>query len=125
MTNLSRVGTRRDFACDAPARLDGAPRLEGAIASFPDDAVAFLRLKVHAIELLEDVLQFMRDDLRGVQRRFEIDLRGHQRAVLMPQKGAGFERCRRTRKIVDEHTQTHTGSGCKPAPLAPERWRLL
>src|SRR6185436_12558821 len=125
MTNLSRVGTRRDFACDAPARLDRAPRLEGAIASLPDDAVAVLRLKVHAIELLQDVLHFMRDELRGVQRRFEVHVRGDQRAVLTPQNGAGFGRRRRTRKILDEHAHAHTGSGRKPAPLAPERRRRL
>ena len=67
LTDLSHVGTRRDFACDAPARFDRAPRLEGAIASLPDDAVAGLRLEVHAIELLQDVLHFMRDELGCVQ----------------------------------------------------------
>ena len=34
-----------------------------------------LRFKVHAVELLEDVLQFMGDEFRRVHRRFEIDLR--------------------------------------------------
>src|SRR6266487_4113414 len=117
MTTVSDVGTRRDFACNAPARLDRAPRLEGAIAGLPDDAVAGLRLKVHAIELLEDVLQFMRDELSGVQRRFEIDLRGHQRAVLMPQNGARFERRPGTRKLLDEQAHVQTGAGRKSAPL--------
>ena len=100
MTTVGDVGTRRDFACDAPARFDRAPRLEVTIATLPDDAVAGLYLKVHSVELLEDVLQLMRDELRGVQRRFQTDVRGHQRAVLMLQNGAGFGGRRGTRKTT-------------------------
>ena len=119
MTNVSHVGTRRDFACDAPARFDRAPRLEGTIASLPDDAVAGLRLKVHAIELLEDVLQFMRDELRGVQRRFEIDVRGHQRAVLMPQNGAGSGQTTRDaedRRRARSHADRFRPQACATGP---------
>ncbi len=106
MTTVTRVRTHRDFACDAPAGLDRTPRLEGAIATLPDDSVASLRLKVHSIELLEDVLDFMRDELRGAHGRPEMDQRGHQRAVLVPQDRAGVGGQRAIRQILGE--QAHT-----------------
>ena len=72
VTNVWHVRTHGDFARDAPAHLDRAPRLERAMATAPDSAVAGLRFKVHSIELLHDMLDFMRDELRGAQRRCEV-----------------------------------------------------
>jgi hypothetical protein len=80
--------TSIDLARHAPARFDRTSRLERSAIAFPDGAVARLPRKIHTIELLENVFQFVSDELGGSRRRPEIDVRGHRQVSLKGEGGA-------------------------------------
>jgi hypothetical protein len=79
---FTRVRPHLHFSSDTPAHLDRTPCLERAIFSLPDISRSDLGLEVHAIELFEDVLDFVRDELYGVRRRREEDMCRDEHTVL-------------------------------------------
>ena len=79
-----RLGRRRGrthVARDAPADLDGSPGLERSVFPFPDRSGVDMGLEVDPIQLLDDVLDFMGNELDRFVEAGEVDVHGDEQAA--------------------------------------------
>ena len=103
------------FWSDAPAHFGRPPRLECPICSLPDMPGSGLGLEVHTNELLENVLDFVRDELDGVRRRREKDVGRDEHTVLALENGSGVEGWATLRLLEPQHHLQAWVGGQPPA----------
>src|SRR5262249_16840012 len=73
--------TASNLSGDALADFGCSARFESSIFSFPDGPGSGLRFEIDAIQLFDDVLDFMSDELDRIVEPFEVDVHGHEHAI--------------------------------------------
>ena len=125
VTDPGGIDTDGDFASHAPADLDRAPRLERITATLPDCRGAGPRLQIHAVELLDHVFEFVRDQFRCLRRWPDMDVGRGEGAAPVRQGSPGVEVHHPRCQVLDQQPHVHVPVGSKPAALAPEGRRSL
>jgi hypothetical protein len=102
------------------AHFSRATRFERAILALPDVSRPELGLEVDTIDLFEDMLDFVRNELRRVARQLKKNFdRDRVIAAVPSERGAGVERWP-TLQLFEPNDHNHARRSGESLALAPE-----
>ncbi len=113
------------LAGHASAGFDGTPCFKRRSVALPHGTVPSLCLKVHTIELLENVFEFMSNEFGSARGVLDVNAGGDRSISLERQRGPRVRECGDGGLILAHHRHLQGRLGRQPTALTSKRRRCL